>query len=109
MSDILVIKCDLFLNNKTYKELYEGFVNQKATGVVLLPPGYEAIVVPEDVEIKMAPYEESELYERYKTCGRCIHYGESSDIVGSTCYKCKRNPDYHRIDWFEERKDNDND
>ena len=106
MSDILLIKCNMFLNSKAYKELYEGFVNQKATGVVLLPPGYEAIMVPEDVEIKMAPYEKSELDERYKACSRCIHNGEGdSNIVGSTCYKCKRNPDDHRIDCFEERKE----
>lgn len=42
--------------------------------------------------------------EELKTCGRCIHDGESGDIIGSTCHLCKRNPDDHRIDWFEERK-----
>lgn len=47
----------------------------------------------------------SDLPERYKTCGRCIHDGDSPDIVGSTCYLCKRNPDDHRIDWFEERRE----
>lgn len=47
----------------------------------------------------------SNLEERYKTCGRCIHDGESNpNIVGSTCYLCKRNLDDHRIDWFEEKK-----
>ena len=47
----------------------------------------------------------SDLEERYKTCGRCIHDGESNlNIVGSTCYLCKRNLDDHRIDWFEEKK-----
>lgn len=47
----------------------------------------------------------SDLPERYKTCGRCIHDGDNPDIVGSTCYLCKRNPDDHRIDWFEERRE----
>lgn len=47
----------------------------------------------------------SELAERYKTCGRCVHDGDGADIRGSTCYLCKRNPDDHRIDWFEERKE----
>lgn len=51
MSDILIIKSDMILKN--YNDIYEGFVNQKAHGVVLLPAGFEAIVVPEDVEIKM--------------------------------------------------------
>lgn len=45
----------------------------------------------------------SDLPERYKTCGRCIH-DEDGDIVGSACYLCKRNPSDHRIDWFEERR-----
>ena len=51
----------------------------------------------------------SDLLEKYKTCGRCIHAEDSSDIVGSICYLCKRNPDDHRIDWFEERKETRND
>lgn len=45
-----------------------------------------------------------QLKEQLKTCGRCIHDGESGNIVGSTCYMCKRNPEDHRIDWFEEKK-----
>ena len=48
---------------------------------------------------------ENDIPEQYKTCGRCIHDNESSDIVGSTCYMCKRNPDDHRIDWFEKKKE----
>lgn len=43
--------------------------------------------------------------ERYKTCGRCVHDGDSPDIVESTCYMCKRNPDDHRIDWFEKKRE----
>lgn len=44
----------------------------------------------------------SELAECYKTCGRCVHrYKGDQNISGSTCYLCKRNPDDHRIDWFE--------
>lgn len=47
-----------------------------------------------------------DLDERYKTCGRCVYDGEGSpDIVGSTCYLCKRNPTDNRIDWFEEKKE----
>lgn len=49
----------------------------------------------------------SDLKEQYKTCGRCIHDGDSPDIRGSFCYLYCRNPDDHRIDWFEERKEED--
>lgn len=47
--------------------------------------------------------------EENKTCGRCIHDEESADIVGSSCYLCKRNPEDHRIDWFEEKKEESRD
>lgn len=47
---------------------------------------------------------ELEKEEKLKTCGRCKHDGESGDIVGSTCYMCARNPEDHRIDWWEEKK-----
>ena len=42
-----------------------------------------------------------------KTCDGCVRVGEGLDIVGSTCYLCKRNPVDHRIDWFEEEREPD--
>lgn len=58
------------------------------------------------LQIKMMD-EDSQLQERYKTCGRCVHDGEDDPkIAGSYCYSCKRNPiDDNRIDFFEERKE----
>lgn len=48
----------------------------------------------------------SELPEQYKTCGRCVHDGEGDpNIPESVCYMCKRNYDDHRIDRFEEKKE----
>lgn len=47
---------------------------------------------------------ELEQEEKFKTCGRCKYEEESGDIVGSTCYMCARNPEDHRIDWWEEKK-----
>ena len=45
-----------------------------------------------------------EIVEEGASCSRCIHKEESSSIVGSTCYMCRRNSKDHRIDWFEEKK-----
>jgi len=45
-----------------------------------------------------------EIMEEGASCSRCIHKEKSTEIVGSTCYLCKRNPKDHRIDWFEEKK-----
>ena len=51
----------------------------------------------------------SNLPERYKTCGRCVHDGEDDpNIPQSTCYLCKRNSNDHRIDLFEKRKEETN-
>lgn len=48
----------------------------------------------------------SDLAERYKTCGRCVHDEDGDkDIRGSYCYLCLRNPADNRIDWFEEKED----
>lgn len=51
--NVLVIKSNRIIKPKDYENIYETFVNQKACGVVLLPPGFEAIFVPNDVEIRM--------------------------------------------------------
>ena len=53
MSDILVIRSNAIFSHKHYKEFLQTFTEQKAKGTVLLPPGFEAIVVPDDMEIKV--------------------------------------------------------
>lgn len=49
--DVLVIKVSYFLKRSQMDQLYKSFVEQKNLGVVLLPPGFEATVVPSDVKI----------------------------------------------------------
>jgi hypothetical protein len=51
--DILVVRCNSYLKSDEYSNLYECLQNQKAMGVVLLPNHLEAIVVPNDIEIKI--------------------------------------------------------
>lgn len=61
-------------------------------------------------ELKSLGFSDEEIQDIYdrsyknKTCGRCKHDGEFGDIPGSSCYLCKRNPEDHRIDWWEEKK-----
>ena len=50
----------------------------------------------------------SDLEEKYKTCGRCVHESDSEDINESFCYLCKRNATDNRIDWFEEKENDSN-
>lgn len=53
MGDLLVIKCNCNLGIRELDYVRNIFVNQKAQGVVLLPRGCEAVVVPDDIEIKI--------------------------------------------------------
>lgn len=41
------------------------------------------------------------LAEPYESCSMCAHKGNTYEIMGSTCYLCRRNPVDNRIDWFE--------
>jgi hypothetical protein len=60
MSDLLVVKVNAMYKAHDLRCIHEGLVKQKATGVIILPPGCEAIVVPDDVEIKVEKEKENE-------------------------------------------------
>ena len=52
MPDILVVKCNMFLPHEKMQAVLDNLIAQKETGVILLPPYFEAQIVPEDIEIK---------------------------------------------------------
>ena len=52
MPDILVVKCNMFLPHEKMQAILDNLIAQKETGVILLPPYFEAQIVPEDIEIK---------------------------------------------------------
>lgn len=51
-NDILVIKVNIVLKNKEQEAVHQHILEQRKTGVIVLPPYCEAIIVPKDVEIK---------------------------------------------------------
>ena len=53
MSDILVVKINMFTRAKEFQQIRDSIVAQKETGTIVLPPYCEALVVPEDTEIKI--------------------------------------------------------
>ena len=53
MKDVLVIKCRAVIKPEKLNEFREMFIEQKAEGVVVIPPDCEALVVPEDIEIRV--------------------------------------------------------
>lgn len=53
MNKVLIVKPMIKLNAETLEALHESILLQKETGVVVLPWCAEALLVPEDVEIKV--------------------------------------------------------
>ena len=51
-NDILVVRVNMFLKNKEQEAVRQYILEQRKTGVIVLPPYCEPIVVPKDVEIK---------------------------------------------------------
>lgn len=50
---LVIIKANYFMKPKEYDEIYKAFCKEKEQGVILVPLGFEATYVPDDVEIKM--------------------------------------------------------
>lgn len=57
---LVIIKTNKILNAKGYLDWYNRFLAQKQVGVILLPPGFTATYIPDDVEIKMEEEDESD-------------------------------------------------
>ena len=53
MNKVLVVKPMIKVNIETLEALHKSILLQKETGVVVLPWCVEALLVPEDVEIKV--------------------------------------------------------
>lgn len=49
---LVIIRTAFTVKPTKYDQMYELFCKQKEHGVILLPPGFEAIYVSDDVEIK---------------------------------------------------------
>lgn len=52
MSDILVIRCNKLIHQEKLMEIRNNILAQKESGVIVLPNGFEAIVAPDDMEIR---------------------------------------------------------
>ena len=51
--DLLIIKSDLLLNQDDRKKWMERFKREKEGGVIILPPYFEPLLVPNDIEINI--------------------------------------------------------
>lgn len=50
---LVIIEVKRLLKIKEFCDWYNHFLDQKELGLILLPPGFTATYVPDDVEIKM--------------------------------------------------------
>ena len=54
MADILVVRVNMFCRNKELNDIYQYIRSQVENGrVVILPPYCEAMVIPNDMEIRI--------------------------------------------------------
>ena len=77
--DLLVVKCGIHQKRENFEEIHEALCRMKETGVILLPPHYYAIVVPDDVAIKVKGKTD-------KCCENC-KYGPRSWLT-EACFWC---------------------
>ena len=61
-NNILVIRVNMVLKNKEQEAVRQCILGQRKTGVIVLPPYCEAIMVPKDVEIKFEGVETDKAY-----------------------------------------------
>lgn len=61
MPDILVVKCNAFLPHEKMQTILDNLIAQKEAGVILLPPYFDAQIVPDDIEIKLTSSDEDGL------------------------------------------------
>ena len=66
MKDVLIIKTEALMPRNTLKELQQDFANQLKSGVVIIPPYFEAelLNVPDDVEVIIQSSEEPEFISK---------------------------------------------
>lgn len=53
MSDVLLLRSPYALKKDAIKKIHDNLVEQKESGVVLVPFGWKAEIVPENIEIIM--------------------------------------------------------
>ena len=64
MNDILVIKCKTPVKPDKLKTLRERIRKEKEEGIIILPPIFDAVVVPDNIKIVM----EEDNEDRYRNC-----------------------------------------
>ena len=50
---LLIVKANIFLRDKEYRDLYKSIEAQRNNGTIVLPSYCKALIVPENVEIKV--------------------------------------------------------
>ena len=52
-NEILIIRPQYPVKAETMRDIHKKLIEQAKTGVVLVPFGYEVVIAPKDVEVKM--------------------------------------------------------
>lgn len=55
--NLIIIRPSYVMKMGRYDEYYKQFSEQIRNGFIMLPPGFEVVVVPEDIEVIMMGFE----------------------------------------------------
>lgn len=56
---LLILKVNLFATNRDMEEIRNFVASQIETGLLILPPYLDPMVVPDDLEVRIEPFNKS--------------------------------------------------
>ena len=84
--ELLIIKSDILLHQEDRKKWIESIKREKENGVIILPPYFTSLLVPNDVEIRIEQPCDDAISRDDAIKAQC----EACDICGNTRYtKCQ--------------------
>lgn len=88
--EILIIKPDYPVKKTDMPIVYRNMLDQMKNGLVLLPFGYEAVIVPKDVELKLGPDKDEEKVIHNAVTYICMadknNHGTTADQIAKVLY-----------------------
>ena len=88
---LLIVRSKIHLKPRTSNEIYKGLFAQREQGIIFLPPYLEAILVPDNVKIRVEKATD-DMYKKLKPhIGHkivCVAYGDL-DYPADICIECE--------------------
>lgn len=94
MNDVLVIKVNCACDRASLNKIYESILRQMDQGLVILPYGYDAIVVSRECDVKVEKCTQKD--NTYNNCNTCKHRNTPRNF--NKCLMCHNGSNYEEDD-----------